>query len=487
MRALGTSPLDDDIVDRIMTFCPTLATLRSMILVSKDFHRIFQTHPKSITREVAYNIVGPALPQALRVLRYPYPAADEEDEDEEVEIPVVLATACPEEHEVDSITADEAHKLEELATSLRRLEDVYSLTNKDRTSMTSVLIATESLRFHRAAYRITLYCRLFPGDRYDYDAIDELGDAGIETITAQRAAVLDAYPTDQLRELAAAVAFLRGVFEEVADDQANVPEILLSTGPVGALTAWETRSCDELEGEVGYGLFSASDEIPLFDGYFSRALERVWAKRGIAPPSDDEPLSKYILDSVNGENDTCSQCSAPGGVKLLNEANWSRLTLSPNLLMKSKLKLNPAVFPAFNAWCNAQDFEVGDALGVWIASVFAMHRAIDDDLNVQYDTTKSALKAQYTSNSSIHPRTAAALASPTLAPFASWNGGQSYCEPCLRRFLLEHVWVWWFEERVRAGWNPPEDCRNGYDCVRAAHKQHAEEMNHLCAPVQEAS
>ncbi|KAJ7145389.1 hypothetical protein C8R43DRAFT_953450 [Mycena crocata] len=77
--------------------------------------------------------------------------------------------------------------------------------------------------------------------------------------------------------------------------------------------------------------------------------------------------------------------------------DWSRLTLSPNLLMKSKLKLNPAVFPAFNvwcnAWCNAQDFEVGDALGVWIASVFAMHRAIDDELNVQYDTTKSALNA----------------------------------------------------------------------------------------------
>jgi hypothetical protein len=42
----GAPPLDDDIVDRIMTFCPTFATLQSAILVSKAFHSVFQSHPK---------------------------------------------------------------------------------------------------------------------------------------------------------------------------------------------------------------------------------------------------------------------------------------------------------------------------------------------------------------------------------------------------------------------------------------------------------
>jgi hypothetical protein len=46
MRALSALPVDDDIVDRIMTFCPTFGTLQSMILVSKAFHSVFQTHPK---------------------------------------------------------------------------------------------------------------------------------------------------------------------------------------------------------------------------------------------------------------------------------------------------------------------------------------------------------------------------------------------------------------------------------------------------------
>jgi hypothetical protein len=46
MRAHSALPLDDDIVDRILTFCPTFVALQSMILVSKAFYNVFQTHPK---------------------------------------------------------------------------------------------------------------------------------------------------------------------------------------------------------------------------------------------------------------------------------------------------------------------------------------------------------------------------------------------------------------------------------------------------------
>ncbi|KAJ6460528.1 hypothetical protein C8R45DRAFT_1108942 [Mycena sanguinolenta] len=65
-------PLDDDIVGQIMVSCPTFGTLEVSALASKAFYRGLRAHPKSITRAVAYNIVGPALPQALRVIRYPY-------------------------------------------------------------------------------------------------------------------------------------------------------------------------------------------------------------------------------------------------------------------------------------------------------------------------------------------------------------------------------------------------------------------------------
>jgi hypothetical protein len=41
MDSYNGLPLDDDIVDRIMTFCPTFGTLQSTILVCKAFHRVF--------------------------------------------------------------------------------------------------------------------------------------------------------------------------------------------------------------------------------------------------------------------------------------------------------------------------------------------------------------------------------------------------------------------------------------------------------------
>ncbi|KAJ7938849.1 hypothetical protein B0H13DRAFT_2301499 [Mycena leptocephala] len=115
MRALSALLRHDDIVGRIMTFCPTFDSLQSATLVSKAFYCVFQTYPKaggfSITRAVAYNIVGPALPQALRVLRYPYPWDDEDGSSMD---PITLATTCPENHDASSvITAEEKIYLQE--------------------------------------------------------------------------------------------------------------------------------------------------------------------------------------------------------------------------------------------------------------------------------------------------------------------------------------------------------------------------------------
>ncbi|KAJ7135216.1 hypothetical protein C8R43DRAFT_621821 [Mycena crocata] len=187
-----------------MTFCPTFGTLQAMVSGSKDFRRVFQSHPKSITRAVAYNIVGPALPQALRVIRYPYlkhglrsnivndlsESSDDEytsldDEGIVSEVldqldPVVMATACPEDHRPTLLTTPEKKDLTSLAKLVASLEDVYSLTTKNRTSKTSVLTSDESFRFRRAMYRIMLYTRLFPLTQYHRDEIGYLYESGVE-------------------------------------------------------------------------------------------------------------------------------------------------------------------------------------------------------------------------------------------------------------------------------------------------------------------
>jgi hypothetical protein len=124
MRGLTSLPLDDDIVDRILTFLPNFTALGATILASKHFYTVFKTHPHSIVRAVAYNITGPALPQAMRVLRYTPP--DDPDPQNQNTLgppPKQWLETDP----VSPITNDEAGDLVENAAAVAALEDFFSL------------------------------------------------------------------------------------------------------------------------------------------------------------------------------------------------------------------------------------------------------------------------------------------------------------------------------------------------------------------------
>ncbi|KAF7333267.1 F-box domain-containing protein [Mycena sanguinolenta] len=443
MRARSALSLDDEIVHRIFTFCPNSGTLRCMILVSKAFHKVYQANLKA-----TYNIVGPALPQALRVLRYPYETPDgvarmEEDPD-------TLAADCPEDHAASVITPIELQYLEENSEVIVALEDIYSVTQKDRSSATSVLTAVESLRFRRAAYRIMFYCNLFPstsGRLYG----DELNVNEITHIQIQRTAMLASYPTDELLQLYAVLRFFQRIFEQVFDNPSDM-DVLLTLGPRGAKRAWEKRSYGALLRKE-FKLDFDDDKDCLCHRYFSLPLENIWTERAVDPPSDEEPATRFILDSIIGADDTCSQCAAPGGLALLTQANWSRTQLLPVQLLKSRLKQNATLWtPLHQAvsahmadkLANGEDLPSYAADGPWIKSVFGV---------------------------------------PKTSEWDGWTEDKSYCLPCLTKFLEEHVWRWLLQERIKAGWSPPEDCRYGYDCRSMVHKpSHAAGKNHLCVP-----
>jgi hypothetical protein len=112
---LGALPLDDDIIDRILTFLPDFSALRATILASKQFHTVFKTHPNSIIRAVAYNITGPALPQAMRVIRHPSHSES-----------TPSSTPWAESHPISPITGEEARNLTANAAIVSSLEDLFS-------------------------------------------------------------------------------------------------------------------------------------------------------------------------------------------------------------------------------------------------------------------------------------------------------------------------------------------------------------------------
>ncbi|KAJ7234352.1 hypothetical protein B0H12DRAFT_1327689 [Mycena haematopus] len=441
----GHFALDYDIVDRIMTFCSTLDTLRSTVLVSKVFYRVLQTHPgpKSIMRAVAYNIVGPALPQALRVVRYPY-----------LEFAYALynvytfdgnlsamAAACPEELHSVIIPGHEQGLLEN-ARVVAALEDIYSLRNKNNKSRTTLLTSEESWRFRRAMYRIMLFCKLFSSDSYH---ILDMDDELIGKIRKQRTAVLDKYPNDELRELCSAVKFLVDILVAVDAPTPNVTDTLLSTGPWGVLRASQARSYEALEADVDVDFLFQDDNLIVFEGYFSLPIENICSERGIAPPKADDLASKRILDEVTSATDACSQCTAPGGLELYTEANWHRLPTPPVTFLNGHLWQNQTLFHPF--YVATSQYEHSDYLGPLIDELFK-------------------LKTQ------------------TAPEFDNWDRTDSYCLPCLTKFLEEHLLIWLLSKRIRGGWVPPENCCYGWDCYRQISDiSHAEQKNHLCAPI----
>ncbi|KAF8180675.1 hypothetical protein K438DRAFT_1841649 [Mycena galopus ATCC 62051] len=448
MRALTSLPFDDDLVHLIMTFCTSFDALENIALVSKTFYRVYQTHPKSIAYAVAANVVGPALPQALRVIRYPYPA-DRKARDEQGEEP--LAKACPEGDMIaaSGITVKEEHTLYDNMDTVQTLEDIYSLSQKDRTSNTSVLTPAESHRFQRAVYRIMFYCTLFSSD------IDD-SEEDVRLIRRQRAAVLSKYPTDELRELYAVVQFMREIMREQCDEdlEPGLIDLLLTSGPNGAVRVWEDQSYERID-DLDFGRLDEQEDVPLYEGYFALALKSVWDARGVDAPNDAEPASKWILDTVIGADDTCSQCAAPGGLALLTEANWDRLYFSPFRYLKGELKNNKAVKKLF------EDVEYMERheLGPWISGIFAFAAS------TKANSTQTDTKTKTTGGSS---------------EWDGWEIDHSYCRACLDKFLDGNVWRWFLAKQIKGGWVPPEDCCDGYDCKTMV--AHAEGKNHLCVP-----
>lgn len=160
---------------------------------------------------MAYNSVGPALPVALRVVRYPTSGVDPDLD------PLTVAHECPEDHMANVITAVEQCELLKNAAVVAALEDVFSLQYKSRHSRTSVLTAVESERFRRAAYRAMLYSKLFPAHVYEADEVDVTDPVQIAKIQEQRAAVLGVYETQELLEMYSFVRFMARIHEEVSD------------------------------------------------------------------------------------------------------------------------------------------------------------------------------------------------------------------------------------------------------------------------------
>ncbi|KAF8207334.1 hypothetical protein K438DRAFT_1962266 [Mycena galopus ATCC 62051] len=214
------------------------------------------------------------------------------------------------------------------------------------------------------------------------------------------------------------------------------------------------------------GASASKEDVPLYEGYFALALKSVWDARGVDASNDAEPASKWILDTVIGADDTCSQCAAPGGLALLTEAHWDRRYFSPSQYLKGELKNNKAVIKLVEG----VEYMARHELGLWISRIFAFAASIiiakANSAQTDADTETKASVNQTTTRG-------------TASEWDGWEIERSYCRTCLDKFLDGNVWRWFLAGQIKGGWVPPEDCR----CKTMVEEEvHAEDRNHLCVP-----
>ncbi|KAJ6457969.1 hypothetical protein C8R45DRAFT_1221736 [Mycena sanguinolenta] len=304
--------------------------------------------------------------------------------------------------------------------------------NKDPASRTSALTLDESHRFRRAMYRFMLFCKIFAPDRYAAE-IEELGenDEFFGRIQRQKVAVLKQYPIDDLLEFFSGVVFLFEVFQHWSE--VFLLDEYITTGPHGALLAWNVDS----EDDVGFSFPEVlEDSAFYFDwendyGYFDGPLTDIWTERGVAAPENHSPPSNWILDSVN--DGVCSQCRASRpSSELYTEANWFLFrTFLPNLL-KGGLEGNHTI----DLYSLGIDLEKRQVLGPLISELFTRR----------------------------------------TEEFIAWQPTYLYCYACLVKFLQDHFWRWLLNAKLRMDGLCARIAR--WDCKKQArNKRHAAAQN----------
>ncbi|KAJ7022703.1 hypothetical protein C8F04DRAFT_1137088 [Mycena alexandri] len=429
MKALKT--LDDDILDRILTFLPDFKTLQAAIRSSKSVHAVFTAHPHSIVKAVAYNLIGPALLSAIHLIRNIPPYSSFSD-------PYTFGEAPPEPTEIGVITPKDARELSRNAVVVNTFHDIYSFRYKDRSTKSNRLTAAESFRFTRALYRIMLFA----------DPEEE------EAQHTARKEFFTVFPSPDLREIGTVVNFIEDLGDWLKrkaysqDNSKNHAGQAKAVPPAVFLEAYQKLDPQIIDDYFDCVRLWEANE--LLDAYIHGPLGAVLRDRGgMSRPRDESRYSEYILDYVEGEDDVCQQCGAKVGIDAWTESNWE-------VQNEVLVLFRPIDLKRFRL--EGRLYDNPREKSAWEAHIkdVPLHELLHDLFELK------------------------------TPEYSSWSPQDKLCGMCLTKFMTNHIHLWLLQRKRQAGESIPKDCWFGYDCRKQFSNpgdlEHQNEFNHLCAP-----
>lgn len=116
--------LPADVIDQILASLPDFQSLAAAIRVSKQHvYAVFKNHRRTILTSVALNVVGPALPHAIRVAIWQDTGGPDEPVDLDYDESFKAATEF-----LASLDREHRRYIEENAAAIQKLEDIFSQT-----------------------------------------------------------------------------------------------------------------------------------------------------------------------------------------------------------------------------------------------------------------------------------------------------------------------------------------------------------------------
>ncbi|KAH8834726.1 hypothetical protein DL96DRAFT_1211 [Flagelloscypha sp. PMI_526] len=338
----GLDSLGFDLIECLFAFIPDFRTLKSTILINRNFLSIFNNRKERIVYQVSLNVAGLALDDALRLIRYNFSDWWNSHEGArlceywgevlnnyvEYQPPVWSATKNP-------VEPDEAANLEVAATEAEQLEDMFSFRHKSRRSLKSMLTPNESFKFSRAVYRLALFRKLFEYWMLPYETVrdawggrDELDLSGWELeFNDARYKFLESYTVEELREMQVVARFASEMRDQLVVFNLN----------------YDHNATKDLLHTVAFDMpvyaEEDDDEIPyeLIEKYLSGPMREALKEDFLE--DDDPDFYLCLLDDIDGQFDKCCSCGEIRGCALWNCTNWNLFFLHSGLSFDSLIEV----------------------------------------------------------------------------------------------------------------------------------------------------
>ncbi|KAH8823315.1 hypothetical protein DL96DRAFT_1683439 [Flagelloscypha sp. PMI_526] len=466
--AHGLADLNTDIIGLIFSHLQDFKTLRSAILISKQFSRVFDKHPKSIVRRIARNVYGPLLDDLLALVRFEKPGFEWDDQDipDDNERGNSLLDAFVAYHEElpdwqaacedgQEVKASEIRAIRKCVQKCSVLEKWFSFRHKARIANKSSLTPLESHKFRRALYRLMLFQKCFAyreviediRDTYEpYAELPYLANRpeALQRLFTARKNFLLTFESEELHEIQIIARFIVEMQHRLQFPSSTTITFHIRECPL----QWDLELF--IEG-VRTGFFSVDFEGPedVNARYLTGPLEEALKVQGsklLDPSRDDFWIN--LLDSVEGQFDACIRCSVTRPAQLWNCTNWSVFFLHTQ-------HKGPY-------WCTEL------ALGL------SSHAADGESLsNALAGSPPEVLLTQFHATYS--------------ETNDDWKKEDWLCTDCLIKFLQIATPKWWVNRKNERGDPvPSEDCCYGWNCrAMSRDSDHASNLNHFCKPTRE--